>query len=57
VTISDGTVTVLAGDDVLDVYPAGTWYSVGQIRLAEGQYMLQRDGRAVICQSPAEVSP
>jgi len=49
VDISDGRLTVLAGDDALDVYEAGEWAFAGPVQFSDGEGMPQRDGRVVIC--------
>jgi hypothetical protein len=51
VTFSDGQLTVLAGDDVLAVYEPESWHCVGEVWFAVGQWMVQRDGRLIICQA------
>lgn len=47
--IDDGTLTMLAGETVLDTFAPGAWFFVGRVHLAPGQYLTQRDGSAVRC--------
>ena len=52
--ISDGTLTMLGGSDVLDTFGKGEWAFVGRVHLAPGQYEVQRDGRAVVCRGECD---
>jgi hypothetical protein len=45
--VVDGRLTLLAGDEPLDVYEAGAWWFYGQVHLAPGESEPQPDGRLI----------